>query len=105
MQKKLTKSKPLYAAQIALYQAYMEASVPNISKNPALFMAINKDTAELYFELVPFNAELAQKTSDRAVNILKASEAGETLPRITNDPEYYECCFCAYRDHCWDRRS
>ena len=55
----VAKSKPVYAAQMATYQAYMEASVPGISKNPALFTAINKDTAELHFELVPFDVGLA----------------------------------------------
>ena len=38
----VTVSKPVYAAQIALYQAYMEATVPGISAAPALFTAINK---------------------------------------------------------------
>ncbi len=80
----------------------MEGLVPGICQNPALFTAINKDTAELYFELVPFDAALAQKASDRAVNILKASEAGEHLPRHTADPEHFECRFCAYRTRCWE---
>ena len=60
-------AKPVYAAQIALYQAYMEASVPGISAAPAVFTAINKDTAEMHPELVPFDADLAQRMSDRAV--------------------------------------
>ena len=55
----VTKSKPVYAAQIALYQAYMEATVPGISAAPAVFTAINKDTAELHHELVPIDADLA----------------------------------------------
>ena len=54
----VTVSKPVYAAQIAIYQAYMEHSVPGISAAPALFTAINKDTAELHHELVPFDADL-----------------------------------------------
>ena len=33
-------SKPVYAAQLAVYQGYMEASVAGISANPALFTAI-----------------------------------------------------------------
>lgn len=96
----VAKSKPVYAAQIAIYQAYMEGSIPGISCNPALFTAINKDTAELYHELVPFNAALAQEVSDRAVFILRAVESGETMPRISADPDYFECRFCAYRHHC-----
>jgi len=94
-------SKPVYASQIALYQAYMEPQVPGISRNPALFTAINKDTAELYFEQVPFNGELAQRASDRGVRILQASDAHELLPRLANDPTHYECKFCAWQDRCW----
>ena len=35
----VTKSKPVYAAQITLYQAYMEGTVPGIAAAPALFYA------------------------------------------------------------------
>jgi len=99
----ITLSKPIYAAQIALYQAYMEESFAGISKNPALFTAINKDTAELYHELIPFDGELAQRMSDKAVNIIKASEAGELLPRIATSRDFFECKYCAYQDRCWDQ--
>ncbi len=94
-------SKPIYAAQIATYQAYMEASVPGISQNPALFTAINKDTAELYHELVPFDGGLAQTASDKAVRIIRATEAGELLPRIAQSADFHECRFCAWSDRCW----
>src|SRR5689334_13933344 len=63
--------RPIYAAQIALYQAYMELP------NPALFTALNRDTFELHCELVAFDATLAQNASDRSVTIVTASEAQE----------------------------
>ncbi|NJO54615.1 MAG: hypothetical protein HC829_07035 [Bacteroidales bacterium] len=97
----VTKSKPVYAAQIALYQAYMEATVPGISAAPALFTAINKDTAELHHELVPFDADLAQRMSDRGVRILQATDAGELLPRITTSSDHFECRFCPWAERCW----
>ena len=95
------KSKPVYATQIAVYQAYMDAQVPGISANPALFTAINKDTAELYHELVPFDADLAQRMSDRGVRILQATDAGELLPRVANTADFFECRFCSWADRCW----
>lgn len=95
------RAKPIYAAQVALYQAYMEASVPGISHNPALFTAINKDSQELYFESVPFDGGLAQRMSDRAVRIIQASEAGELLPRIAATPTHFECKACWWQDRCW----
>ncbi|MBO6805899.1 PD-(D/E)XK nuclease family protein [Thalassospira sp.] len=94
-------AKPVYAAQIALYQAYMEAQVPGTSDNPALFTAINKDTAELHHELVPFDAGLAQRMSDRAVRILQATDAGELLPRIAMTRDFHECRMCPWADRCW----
>ena len=94
-------SKPVYAAQIAIYQAYMEPSVPGISSAPALFTAINKDTAELHHEQVAFDADLAQRMSDRAVRILQATDAGELLPRIAANRDFFECRFCAHAERCW----
>lgn len=94
----LAVSKPLYAAQVALYQGYM----PDLAQNPALFTALNKDTEELYHELVPFDCALAQSVSDKAVRILQATDAGELLPRIAANADYYECKFCPYAKRCWD---
>ena len=48
----VAKSKPIYAAQLAMYQAYLESTITGLSQNPALFTAINKDTQALQFELV-----------------------------------------------------
>lgn len=97
----LTLSKPIYAAQIAVYQAYMEETIPGISQNPALFTAINKDTAELYHELIPFDALLAQRMSDKGVAIITACESEELLPRLSTTSTYFECKMCPWKDRCW----
>ena len=89
-------SNPVYAAQVALYQAYM-----NLTENPCCFTVLNKNTSEIYIELVPFNAELAQATSDKAVNIIKATKANEMLPRVAQNSDYYGCRFCEFQDTCW----
>ena len=94
-------AKPIYAVQIALYQAYLEPVVPGISEHPALFTAINKDTAELHHELVPFDAARAQAASDRAVRILRATDAHELLPRVAREPAHNECRFCSWSERCW----
>lgn len=64
------------------------------------FTALNKDTSELYFELVPFDSEVAQRYSDRAVQIIKSSENGETVPCISTDPSFFKCKMCAFRNEC-----
>lgn len=97
----VARSKPIYAAQLATYQAYMEASIPGIAGNPALFTAINKDSEDIWFELVPFDSGLAQRMSDRAVRVITATETGELLPRHATTPTYYECKFCNWQDRCW----
>jgi len=94
-------AKPVYAAQIAVYQAYMDAAIPGVADHPALFTAINKDTAELHHELVPFDAALAQRMSDRAVRVLAATDAGELLPRVATQPDFHECRFCPWAKRCW----
>ncbi len=93
---KLAVSKPIYAAQVAIYQAYLE-----LYENPAIFTAVNADTMDIYAELVPFDAALAQAMSDRGVKVITATDAGELLPRSYNDPTHFECKFCAWQDRCW----
>jgi hypothetical protein len=75
--------------------------MPSLSQNPALLTATNKDNSELYHELMPFDAALAQETSDRGVNILRATQAQKTLPRIAFDPNYFESRFCDRKEPCW----
>ncbi len=93
---KLTVAKPIYAAQIAVYQSYLE-----LHEHPALFTAVNADTMEIYAELIPFDASLAQRMSDRAAKIITATEAGDLLPRSFADPTHFECKFCSWADRCW----
>ncbi|MBY7649847.1 MAG: hypothetical protein C4617_05105 [Candidatus Liberibacter europaeus] len=90
-------SKPIYASQIALYQAYM-----GLHEHPALFMAINKDTSELYFELVPFDCATAQELTNKAVNIIEDTQSGHLSPKVSEDPEYFHCRFCEYKQRCWN---
>jgi len=93
---RLAVSKPVYAAQVAVYQAYLE-----LHEHPAIFTAVNADTMEIYTELVPFDAALAQRMSDRAVKVIAATEAGELLPRSFADPTHFECRMCTWQDRCW----
>ena len=90
------KANPTYEVQVALYQAYME-----LTDNPCLFTVINKNTSEIYYELVPFNQELAQYASDKAVDILKAVEQDVMLPRIAFNKDMFDCRFCQFTDTCW----
>jgi hypothetical protein len=93
-------SKPMYFAQIQLYMAYM-----NLDENPCIFTAVNKNTSEIYFELIPFDVEAAQRYSDRAVQIIQATENGEAMPCISKDPSFFRCKMCGYRAECLRQRG
>jgi hypothetical protein len=93
-------SKPIYYAQVQLYMAYL-----NLDENPCLFTALNKDTSELYHELIPFDAEAAQRYSDRAVQVIKATENNELLPCISNDSSFFKCKMCGFRNECWGEKE
>lgn len=84
-----------YAAQVAVYQAYLDVT------DPALFTVINADTCERLFFTVPFDAQLAQEMRDRAVTVIEASRAGELLPRAYDSPDDWHCRLCPHRERCW----
>jgi hypothetical protein len=50
---------------------------------------------------VPFDADLAQRMSDRSVLILRATDAGELLPRVAQNRDFLECRFCPLAERCW----
>ena len=83
--KGLMLTKPIYYAQVQLYMAYLELE-------QCLFTALNKD--------IPFDSEAAQKYSDRAVQIIKATENNEQMPCISSDPSFFKCKMCGFRNVC-----
>jgi hypothetical protein len=95
MKRGLKDSKPLYFAQVQIYMAYLEVPV-------TLFSALNKDTQELFHEIVPFDAAPAQALSDKAVAILRAAESHQLPPRIASAPDFYLCQFCPFSKRCWE---
>ncbi len=91
----LKAGKPVYWGQVQLYMAYMELPV-------TLFTAMNKDTQELYHEVVSLNGAEAQALSDKAVNIIRAAEAGELPPRMAANFDFYLCRWCDFTERCWE---
>jgi hypothetical protein len=86
---------PAYAAQVAIYQAYLDFT------NPAIFTALNADTCERLHVAVAFDPERAQAWSDRAAVVIRATQAGELLPRLTDDPSDWRCRMCGHNQRCW----
>ena len=88
-------SHPHYYVQVQLYMAYLNLRA-------CLLTSLNKDSAELHHEIVPFNAQVASNYSDRAVEILRATEAKELKPRIAASRDYFECKMCRFYKTCWE---
>ena len=93
---KVKKTNITYYIQVQTYMAYMD-----LTENPALWVAINKDDSSLYFEDIPFDPSTAQDASDRAARIIQACETGELLPREYPGPEFFNCKFCSWSERCW----
>jgi hypothetical protein len=91
--KGVKESKPVYYGQLQTYMAYLD--VPNGS----LFTAINRNTGEIYAEFVEFNLQDAQELSDKAARIIR-TESPEEMPRISENPAFFKCCFCDYQQKC-----
>lgn len=84
------KSKPLHFAQM---QVYMHLA--GIER--AFYLAVNKDTDELYQERVRYDAEIGLRMVARAERILASPQPPE---RISADPTWYQCRFCDHAPAC-----
>jgi len=86
----LQKWYPVYYSQI---QTYMGMS----GIHEAYVIAINKDTSELHDEFVTFDASHYDSLREKALRIVEAT----TPPtRINNNPCYFVCRNCQYRNAC-----
>jgi hypothetical protein len=50
---------------------------------------------------VPFDASAAQALSDKGVDVLRAADAGDLLPRVAAHADFYLCRFCPFSARCW----
>jgi hypothetical protein len=80
---------PAYYGQTNLYMGYLGLMA-------CLFTAMNKNTAEILHELVPYDRAEAQRLVDRAVDVIR----GALLPRIAAAP-VQRCEFCKFKSTCW----
>jgi hypothetical protein len=90
----LAASKEVYYGQVQLYMGYLQFA-------ECLFTALNKNSCELYHEIVPFNLAEAQRLSDRAVDIIRTAETSGLPPRIAAQPDNFSCRDCGFAPTCW----
>lgn len=63
----------------------------------SLYIAVNKNTDEIWCEIVPFDRETAERYKDRG-HIIALSEAPP--PKLSQDRSFYKCKWCDYRGIC-----
>jgi len=91
--KGVKESKPVYYAQLQINAAYLDVQT-------SLFTAMNRDTGEIYAEVVAFDARHAQELSDKAVRVVTSSNP-EELPQGGHGTTDFRCKWCAWRMTCW----
>jgi hypothetical protein len=63
----------------------------------SLYMAVNKNTDELYGEIIPFDEAVHEQYTDRAEAIIQAEKPP---PRLSNNPTWFQCKFCDHHAVC-----
>jgi hypothetical protein len=94
--RRAAKAYPKYAAQVSIYQAYLD-----VTDHPAIFTVTNANDCTRLHLLLPFDATRAQLWSDRAVGIIKATMRSELLARVAKSPDDWRCKMCSHRTRCW----
>ena len=85
----LRAASPIYYGQANLYMGYLDLSA-------CLFSALNKNTSELYHELIPINLAEAQRLVDLAVDIVRG-----WLPPRLGIASTRVCGYCQFQSLCW----
>jgi hypothetical protein len=87
---KVQKAKPQHYAQMQVYMGYT-------GMDRAMYMAVNKNTDDLYTEWVHFDPVEFAKLKARAERVVTANEPPL---RISNDPSWFVCKMCDFHEHC-----
>lgn len=83
-------SKPVYWIQSQIYMRKLKV-------NWCLFVSTNKNDDDIYYEILHLKPEVADQYIDLARSIIRAQSAPA---RITEDPSWFECKFCDFREIC-----
>ena len=76
-------------------QVYMYLAEPKLKR--AFYIAVNKNTDELYGERIKLDTTIASATIDRAEAIIASDRP---LKKISEDPAWYQCKFCDHSRVC-----
>ncbi len=85
---------PKYYTQMCIYMEKMDLE-------RALFVAVNKDNAEIYTERVHADPIEANAMINRGKQLIEIKEAKD-VTRKYNHRSFFKCKWCNYRTECWD---
>lgn len=91
-QKKGISANEKYLGQVQIY-------MNKFKLKKCLFVVMNKDTQELYLEIVNYDEFEAVRLIERGHHILSMKEAPEKHYPASN---YFKCRFCQWRKTCWE---
>lgn len=84
------KSKPQHFAQMQVYMGFT-------GMTRAVYIAVNKNTDEIYTERVRYDAKAFKALVDRAEKVIFSKTPPE---KISNDPAWYQCRWCDFHAIC-----
>lgn len=79
-----------YYVQCQLYMKYAQLET-------CLFVAINKNDSAVYFEIIPFNDNVAKQYIERANSVINSQTQ---LRKISNKSTHHVCKICEYYSNC-----
>jgi len=94
VKKKVRAAKPQHWAQMQVYMGLAEL-------DRAMYLAENKNTSEVYAERVEFDLVEFTSLMERARRVITS---GEPPARLSEDPAWFECKWCSFREHCHGER-
>lgn len=88
--KKVQEAKPEHYAQMQLYMGWAELE-------RALYLAVNKNTDELYSEWLHFDPKVFAELEAKGQEVIDAEEPPD---KLSQDPAWYQCKFCDHQEIC-----
>lgn len=75
----------------------MQIYMGGFALSHSLYLAVSKDTDEIYAEIVAFDPEAYAQFIERADKIINSQKPPQ---KISNSPGWYKCKFCDFKDIC-----
>ena len=93
--KHVRQSKPQHFAQMQIYMW-----LTGLTR--ALYVAVNKDNDDLYIERVELDTAVSARLLEKAQRVIFAATP---LPRISEDPSWYQCRLCDHAEVCHGKQA